>query len=122
LEDGVDIKSSIREMLVAELDEFLEAYTERADAEAIASYVIEQLQTYGDDQQINDIIGDMEESGYVDGTLLDSLINEFESNDEFVFTGEEVVSLLERLCELQWVDEDEDEDDDDDDNTDFEKL
>ena len=118
----MDIKSSIREMLVAELDEFLEAYTERADAEAIASYVIEQLQTYGDDQQINDIIGDMEESGYVDGTLLDSLINEFESNDEFVFTGEEVVSLLERLCELQWVDEDEDEDDDDDDNTDFEKL
>ena len=119
----MDINSSLREMLVAELDDFLEAYTERADAEAIASYVIEQLETYGDDQEIDDIIGDLEESGYVDGTLLDTLVNEFESNDEFVFTGEEVVSLLERICDLQWVDEDEsDNDDDDDDNTDFDDF
>ena len=85
----MEINSSVRDMLVAELDEFLEAYTERADAEAIASYVIEQLETYGDDQEMDDIIGHMEESGYVDGTLLDTLISEFESNDEFVFTGED---------------------------------
>ena len=85
---------------------------------------IEQLEMYGDDEEIDDIIGDLEESGYVDGTLLDTLINEFESNDEFVFTGEEVMSLLERVCELQWADETEDgpRDDDDDENTDFDDF
>ena len=120
----MDINSSLRELLVSELDEFLEAYTERADAEAIASYVIEQLETYGDDQGLDDIIGDLEDSGYLDGTLLETLVTEFESNDEFVFTGEEVVSLLERVCEVQWIDgaETGGDEEDEEDNTDVEDF
>jgi len=43
------------------------------------------------------------------------------SNDEFKFTGEEVVSLVERLCEIEWEngeDLDDETDEDLDDETD----
>ena len=36
------------------------------------------------------------------------------SNDEFEYTGEEIISLLERLCEIEWVESEDDEEDDDD--------
>jgi len=41
------------------------------------------------------------------------------SNDEFEFTGEEIASLLERMCNIEWTDDDDFDDDDDDDDDDF---
>jgi hypothetical protein len=40
------------------------------------------------------------------------------SNDEFEYTGEELVSLLERICGIEWESSTDDDDDDEDDDFD----
>ncbi len=110
---------SLRDLLVDELDEFLDALGNSPEAEPIANYVVELLETYADEHGIDDMILDLEESGALDEALVDSLETEMTSNDEFEFTGEEMVSLLERMCEIDWDGEepkDEEEDDDEDDD------
>jgi hypothetical protein len=111
----------VRESLVEGLDDFLEAFATSPDAEAVAAFVVEQLEAFADDAGIDDIIAGLEESGGIETTLLETLEGELSSNDELEFTGEEVVSLLEKACDIEWEDdlsddlEDDDLDDEDDD-------
>ena len=51
----------------------------------------------------------MEEEAELDDSLATLLEDEMASNDEFEFTGEEISSLLERMCEIEWEDADEDD-------------
>ena len=117
----VQLPYSVRENLVDDIDEFLEAFSAEPDPEQVATYVIEQLETYADDQGIDEIVSSLEEEGQLDGSLQETLETEMSSNDEFEYTGEEVISLLERLCGIEWEEEDEgDEDLDDEDDEDEE--
>ena len=113
---------SMRDSIVEDLDEYLDAISSTPDSEQVVAYVLEILETYGEDEGIDDIVGTLEEEAQLDGTLSESLEEEMSSNDEFEYTGEEIVSLLERLCGLEWeADEDDDrkaDDDDDDDDDD----
>jgi hypothetical protein len=112
----VQLPNSMRDHMVDDLDEYLDAVSASPDTEAIASYVIELLETYAENNGIDDVLASLEEAAALDGTLSETLEEEMSSNDEFEYTGEEIVSLLERLCEIEWVeseggdDEDEDED------------
>jgi len=115
----VELPQSERENLVEELDEYLEAVSS-PEAEAVVRYVIELLETVADEIGIDDIVLTLEDEGALDDSLASALEAEMESNAEFEYTGEEIVSLLERLCSIEWGDEDEDEDDDDEDDDDFE--
>ena len=101
----------MRDSLVDDLDEFLEAYSSSPDTEAVANYLIEQLETYAEDAGVDDIVQRLEESGELDTTLGEALETEMSSNDEFEYTGEEIVSLLERSCGIEWTDSEEDEED-----------
>ncbi len=93
---------SMRDSLVEDLDEYLDAISSTPDTEAVVAYVIELLETYGEDEGIDDIVAQFEEEAQLDGTLSESLEEEMSSNDEFEYTGEEIVSLLERLCDIEW--------------------
>ncbi len=112
----MQLPNSMRDHMVDDLDEYLDAVSASPDTEAIASYVIELLETYAENNGIDDVLASLEEAAALDGTLSETLEEEMSSNDEFEYTGEEIVSLLERLCEIEWVeseggdDEDEDED------------
>jgi hypothetical protein len=110
----------MRDHMVDDLDEYLEAVSASPDTEAISAYVIELLETYAEDAGIDDIVASLEEETSIDGTLVETLEEEMSSNDEFEYTGEEIVSLVERLCEIEWVESasDGEEDDDDDDDED----
>lgn len=105
--------SEFRESLVDELDDMLEAYGDTPDHEAIAEFLIEQLEVYADEHGIDDIITTLEAEGELDAPLQETLESEMSSNDELELTGEEVVSLLERLCHIEWDDVDDDDDWDD---------
>lgn len=96
---------SIRDSLVSELDEYLEAFSTAPDPEAVASFVVELLEQYADDAGIDDIVGSLEEEAALDASLQQSIEEEIQSNDEFECTGEEVVSLIERLCGIEWEDD-----------------
>jgi len=111
----------MRDQLVEEVDEYLEAFSSEPDPEAVGGYVVELLENYADDEGIDDLIASLEEQGELDGTLQDTLETEMSSNDEFEYTGEEIISLLERLCGIEWeakgddaVEEEEEEEEEDD--------
>lgn len=116
----VQLPYTLRESLVEELDEYIEGFGSDPEPEALVAYVIELLETFADEEGWDDLKTDLEESGALDESLADALEAEITSNDEFEYTGEEVVSLLESLCEIEWDEEDEDEDDLDDDEEDDE--
>ncbi|NCG18386.1 MAG: hypothetical protein GWP91_05145 [Rhodobacterales bacterium] len=93
---------SLRDQLVDALDEFLDALGNSPEAEPICNYILELIELYSDENELDDIISELEESGALEESLGDSLESEMASNDEFEFTGEELVSLLERMCEIDW--------------------
>lgn len=107
----MELPISLRESLVDDLDDFLEALSANPSAEAVAAYLVEQLEVWAEDEGEDDLIGDIEDEAALDGTLVEALESEMDSNEEFEWTGEEVVSLFEQLCEIDW-DEDDDEDED----------
>lgn len=114
----MDLATEFRDTLVDNLDKMLEAYGTEPDPEPIANFLIDQLEEYADEQAIDDIAQELEEAGQLEASLQESLEAEMSSNDEFEFTGEELVSLLERLCNIEWAEiqslEDEEDDFDDD--------
>ncbi len=93
----------------------LEAYASEPDAEAVVSYLLEQFEIFADEDGLDDILSELEEAAALEAPLAEVLEAEMGSNDEFEFTGEEVVSLLERICEIEWEDEDDDDFEEDDD-------
>lgn len=111
----MQLPNSMRDNMVDDLDEYLEAVSASPDTEAIANYVIELLETYAENQGVDDVVAALEESAALDNPLAETLEEEMSSNDEFEYTGEEIISLLERLCEIEWVESDDDDDDDDED-------
>jgi hypothetical protein len=107
----VQLPISMRDQLVEEVDEYLEAFSSEPDPEAVGGYLVELLENYAEDEGIDDLIASLEEEGELDGTLQDTLETEMSSNDEFEYTGEEIISLLERLCGIEWESDEDDEDD-----------
>ncbi len=110
----MELPQTLRENLVEELDNYLEAIG-TPDGEQVASYVIELLEGAADEHDLDDVILNLEEEGELDDSLATVLEEEMESNDEFEFTGEEIVSLLERICNIEWSESDDDDFDDFDD-------
>ena len=106
---------NMRDSLVEDLDEYLEAVSASPDTEAIVGYVIELLESYAEEEGVDDVVAQLEEEAGLDGTLTETLEEEMNSNDEFEFTGEEIVSLLERICDIEWESDEDDEDEDDED-------
>ena len=100
---------ALRDLIVQELDQYLEAYGSHPDEEAVAGYVVEVIEGWADEEGWDEIISEMEESGALEDSFADALENEMASNDEFEFTGEEISSLLERMCEIEWEDAAEDD-------------
>ena len=110
----MQLPSAFRDLIVNELDGYLEAFGAEPDAEVVANYVVEVIEVWADEQGLDEVISDLEESGALEETFSETLESEMSSNDEFEYTGEEIASLVERMCEIEW----EDGDDDDDDHTD----
>jgi hypothetical protein len=121
----MQLPHEMRDALVEQLDEYIDAQAGSPEAEHVASYIIELLGTLAEDHHVDDadeIILRMESSGELEAGLQELLEEEFESNDEMEYTGEELVSLLEKLCDLEWSSKDDEDDepalDDDEDDPD----
>ena len=106
----MQLPNALRDLLVQELDQYLEAFGTEPDAEAVAAYVVEVIEGWADEEGWDEIISELEESGALEDTFAESLENEMASNDEFEFTGEEISSLVERMCEIEWEDDEEADD------------
>jgi len=114
-EDAVELPQSMRDTLVEELDSYLEAVG-TPDAEQVTNYVIELLETSADENDLEELVLTLEEEAQLDDSLATVIEEEMESNDEFEYTGEEIASMLERMCNIEWNDDKSDDSDDDDDD------
>jgi hypothetical protein len=120
--DMMQLPHEMRDTLVEQLDEYFDAQGGSLDGEVVAAYVIELIGTVAEELKIDDgdeVLLKLESSGEMEASLLELLEEEFESNDEFEYTGEEIVSLVEKVCDVEWTtkedaDDDDDEDDEDD--------
>ena len=101
----MQLPSSVKDAILEELETYLDTVDEPA-VETVVQFVVDQLELAGDDLDLPDIIGDIEESGALDGPLADALTDALETEPEFVFTGDEIVSLFESLGAIEWTDED----------------
>ncbi len=109
----MELPQSMRDTLVEELDSYLEAVG-TPDAEQVTNYVIELLETSADENDLDDLVLTLEEEAQLDDSLATVIEEEMESNDEFEYTGEEIASMIERMCNIEWNADKEEEDDDDD--------
>ena len=101
----MNLPTTLRDTLVDELDEYLESFGSDPDPEALVAYLIELVEAWADEVGFDDVITELEEAGALEEALADALEAEMSSNSEFTYTGEEVASLLERMCEVEWDDD-----------------
>jgi len=97
---------SIRNALLEELETYIEAVDE-PEIEPVVEYVLEQFQLAEDEFDLEDIAGTLEDEAGLDASLQECFEEALESRDDFVFTAEEVVSVLEQLTGIEWVDDEE---------------
>jgi hypothetical protein len=123
----IQLPHEMRDTLVEQLDEYLDAQSAAPDGEVVAAYVVDLIGSVAEELKVDDadeVLVKMETSGELDASLLELLEEEFESNDEFEYTGEEIVSLVEKVCDVEWTtkDEDEEAEDDDEDHGFFDEM
>ena len=101
----MELSTAIRNAILEELEEYIETTSDETPAETLVAFLIEALEVAADEQGVDDVLLELEASGGLEGSLVDTLEEEMTSNAEFQRTAEEVISLLEGLCEIEWVDE-----------------
>lgn len=110
----MQLPHEMRDTMVEQLDEFLDAQTGTPEAEMVAARLVELVSTVADEMKLDEadeILLKLESSGELDASLLEVLEEEFEGNHEFEFTGEEIVGLLEKVCDIEWTTKDDEDDD-----------
>ena len=114
----VELPQEMRELLVERLDDFISELTDTSDTESIAQSIVHAIEAIADQveyEKAEEVISRLEASGELEGSLGEVLEEHLSAEDEFDFTGEDLVSLIEKICEIEWADLEEDDDDDIDD-------
>lgn len=96
----------IRESLVLSLDDWLENVNDDPGPEDLAGYVVEALEMAAEEteiEELEDIVGMLEEDLELDESLADHLEYEFGRNDDLELSGDEVVAYVEKVLRLKWA-------------------
>jgi len=100
----MNLPLSLRESILDQVDAYVDA-VDTPNSEAVVEVVIEQLELLQDENEIDDIIGKLEDSGALADPFSEALDEEFTGAAGFVFSGEDVVTTLERLCGIDWIED-----------------
>lgn len=112
----VELPQEMRELLAERLDDFISELTDTSDPESIAQSIVKVIEAIADEveyEKADEVISRLETSGELEGSLVEVLEEHLSAEEEFDFTGEDIVSLLEKICEIEWADAEDDGDDDD---------
>ena len=117
----IQLPHEMRDTVVEQLDEYLEAQHGTPDAESVAAYVVEALGTVAEELKLGDadeFVIRLETSGELEASLQEMLEEELERDDELEFSGEEIVGMVEKVCDIEWTTKDEEEEEEADDDED----
>lgn len=107
----IELPQEYRDLLEEQLDEYLESNDDTSDATTMVHDILELLQRVADECEVevqgNDIVAHMESEGELEDGLFDLILEELEEEDLEDFTGDDLLSLLDKIVEIEWVDEDE---------------
>lgn len=114
----VELPQEMRELLVERLDDFISELTDTSDTESIAQSIVHSIEAIADEveyEKAEEVIARLEASGELEGSLTEVLEEHLSAEDDFDFTGEDLVSMIEKICEIEWADLEDEADDDVDD-------
>ncbi len=117
----MQLPHELRDTVVEQLDEYLESQNGTPDAEAVAAFVVDLLGTAAEELKLpdaDDIIVKMETSGELEASLLELLEEHFESSEDLELTAEDILALIEKVCDVEWTTKDDDDVEDEDDEDD----
>lgn len=104
----IDLPQEMRDLLVEQLDEYIEGATGSVEPDTLAQHVVDLLQTVADEVELEmseDLVAALETSGDLDAPLVDLLSDQIEGDDLEEVSGEDLVVMLEKLCDVEWSDE-----------------
>ena len=105
----VELPYSLRVLLVEAINEYCERMDPGTDSDVIAEAVVEQLETVAEEissVDAEDIIPSLEGTMENGHSLVIALSDHLESADQSELTGEELMALVEKFCEIEWTDAD----------------
>ncbi len=107
----IDLPQEYRDLLEEQLDEYLEGAEDKDDAASMVQDIVELLQTAAVECEVDvqggDVVAYLETESELEDGLFDLLLEELEEEDLEDFTGEDLITLIEKIVEIEWVDEDE---------------
>jgi hypothetical protein len=107
----IELPQEYRELLEEQLDAFLESIDGSDDATEVVQDILELLERVAQDCDVSvpggDIVSYIENDSELEDALFDVLLDELEEEDLADFTGNDMLALLEKIIEIDWVDEDE---------------
>ncbi len=108
----MQLPHELRDTVVEQLDEYLESQNGTPDAEAVAAFVVDLLSSAAEDLKLEDadeLVVKMETSGELEASLLELLEEHFESTEDMEFTAEDILALIEKVCDVEWTTKDDDD-------------
>ncbi len=105
----IELPGSLRDMLVERIDEEIDANNASTPEEWFGALLIglEAAAEELDEDLGENLVKNLEESGELEQSLSDELIEQFEDLEEG--SGDELVRIMDGVCEIAWVNEDGDE-------------
>ncbi len=107
----IELPQEYRDLLEEQLDEYLEAADGIGEAATMVQDFVELIQTVADECEVDvsggDVVAYMETEAELEDGLFDLLLEELEEEDLEDFTGDDLIVLMEKIVEIEWVDEDE---------------
>lgn len=110
----IELPQQWRVLLVQSLDEYLDELDDTDDTDAIAEVITERIEdcaaeVAGIDAEdlVSKLEAELDETPNLAGALTDVMDSDF----DFDFTGESIVSAIEQLCEIEYLESDAEHDD-----------
>jgi len=105
----IELPGSLRDVLVERIDEEIDAHGASTPEQWVEAVLVgldaaaEEL----DEDLGENLVKNLEESGELEQSLSDELEEQFEDLDDG--SGEDLVRILDGVCEIAWINEDGDE-------------
>ena len=107
------LPEQVRDTIIVSLDEYLETINDQPDAAELAEQTVSAISQGAEDADVDDydeVLLAIEEEQEMEESLVETLEYEFSKADDLELSGEDLIGLIDRVCGLEWDDEDDFED------------
>ena len=107
-----ELPMSMRVLLVEQLNDYCRTLDETADVESIAESVVEYIESVCQEVsqiEAEEIVQQLEEASEQDSSLVEIVEDGIRGIEPTEYSGEFMVDLLEKVCEIEWQSDDDEE-------------